>query len=440
MDARPQRRAAPIRRAPAGRPRPAGGSDRWRRPTASNCTGPIEGRFAEVLTPAALAFVAALERELGRDPHGAPPPPRRAPGGVRRGRAAGLPARDPRDSRAGLDGRARAQGSRAPLGRAHGPRRAEDGHQRAQLRRRRLHGGLRGRQHAGLAQHGPGPGEPGRRGRADDRAPEPGRPRLPPERASSRPCSSARAAGTSSSATSGSTAPPCRAASSTSASTSSTTAAGCSSAAAGPYFYLPKLESHLEARLWNDAFVLAEDRLGLPRGAIRATVLVETIPAAFEMDEILWELRDHSGGLNAGRWDYMFSLIKKFRDAARVRAAGPGAGHDDGAVHAGLHRAPRQDLPPAGRPRARRHGGLHPEPPRSAGHRGGAGARPGGQGPRVRGRVRRHVGGPPGSRARRPGALRPASRGPPAPARARSAPRWRRTRGRCSTSACRAGR
>src|SRR5262245_4363791 len=81
----------------------------------------------------------------------------------------------------------------------------------------------------------------------------------------------------------------------------------------GPYFYLPKLESHLEARLWNDAFVLAEDRLGLPRGAIRATVLVETIPAAFEMDEILWELREHSGGLDAGRWDYMFSLIKKFR-------------------------------------------------------------------------------------------------------------------------------
>ena len=81
----------------------------------------------------------------------------------------------------------------------------------------------------------------------------------------------------------------------------------------GPYLYLPKLESHQEARLWNDAFVLAEDRLGLPRGAIRATVLVETIPAAFEMDEILWELREHSGGLNAGRWDYMFSLIKKFR-------------------------------------------------------------------------------------------------------------------------------
>ena len=83
----------------------------------------------------------------------------------------------------------------------------------------------------------------------------------------------------------------------------------------GPYFYLPELESHQEARRWNDAFVLSGDRLGLPRGAIRATVLVETIPAAFEMDEILWELRDHAGGLNAGRWDYMFSLIKKFRSS-----------------------------------------------------------------------------------------------------------------------------
>jgi malate synthase len=80
----------------------------------------------------------------------------------------------------------------------------------------------------------------------------------------------------------------------------------------GPYFYLPKLESHREARLWNDIFVLAQERLGLPRGTMKATVLVETFPAAFEMDEILYELRDHSGGLNAGRWDYIFSVIKKF--------------------------------------------------------------------------------------------------------------------------------
>ncbi len=82
----------------------------------------------------------------------------------------------------------------------------------------------------------------------------------------------------------------------------------------GPYFYLPKLESHVEARLWNDVFRFSQDRLGLPQGTIKATVLIETILAAFEMEEILYELRDHSAGLNAGRWDYIFSVIKKFRD------------------------------------------------------------------------------------------------------------------------------
>jgi malate synthase len=79
----------------------------------------------------------------------------------------------------------------------------------------------------------------------------------------------------------------------------------------GPYFYLPKLESHLEAQLWNHAFLMAQEALGLPRGTIRATVLIETIPAAFEMDEILYELREHAAGLNAGRWDYIFSIIRK---------------------------------------------------------------------------------------------------------------------------------
>jgi malate synthase len=81
----------------------------------------------------------------------------------------------------------------------------------------------------------------------------------------------------------------------------------------GPYFYIPKLESHREAALWRDAFVIAEDTLGLERGTIKATVLIETIPAAFEMDAILYELRDHAAGLNAGRWDYIFSVIKRFR-------------------------------------------------------------------------------------------------------------------------------
>ena len=100
---------------------------------------------------------------------------------------------------------------------------------------------------------------------------------------------------------------------------------------AGPYFYLPKLESHLEARLWNDIFVMTQDELGLPQGTIKATVLIETILAAFEMDEILYELREHSAGLNAGRWDYIFSCIKKFKldtefclaDRARVTMTAP---------------------------------------------------------------------------------------------------------------------
>ena len=81
----------------------------------------------------------------------------------------------------------------------------------------------------------------------------------------------------------------------------------------GPYFYLPKIESHLEARLWNDVFLAAQEGLSIPRGTIRATVLIETLPAAFEMDEILYELKDHMSGLNAGRWDYLFSVIKVFR-------------------------------------------------------------------------------------------------------------------------------
>ncbi|MFD5264780.1 malate synthase A [Streptomyces sp. NPDC058335] len=82
----------------------------------------------------------------------------------------------------------------------------------------------------------------------------------------------------------------------------------------GPYFYLPKTESHLEARLWNDVFVFAQDRVGVPQGSVRATVLIETITAAYEMEEILYELRDHASGLNAGRWDYLFSIVKNFRD------------------------------------------------------------------------------------------------------------------------------
>ncbi len=85
----------------------------------------------------------------------------------------------------------------------------------------------------------------------------------------------------------------------------------------GPYYYLPKMQSHLEARLWNDVFVHAQEAVGIPRGTVRATVLIETYPAAFEMEEILYELREHSAGLNAGRWDYLFSVIKTFRTRGR---------------------------------------------------------------------------------------------------------------------------
>jgi malate synthase len=86
----------------------------------------------------------------------------------------------------------------------------------------------------------------------------------------------------------------------------------------GPYFYLPKMESHLEARLWNDVFIRAQDKLGIVRGTIKATCLIETLPAAFEMDEFLWELREHSAGLNCGRWDYIFSFIKKRAEDPRA--------------------------------------------------------------------------------------------------------------------------
>jgi malate synthase len=82
----------------------------------------------------------------------------------------------------------------------------------------------------------------------------------------------------------------------------------------GPYFYLPKLEKHLEARLWNDVFVMAQEALNIPSGTIKATVLLETVLASFEMDELLYELREYSAGLNCGRWDYIFSFIKKFRN------------------------------------------------------------------------------------------------------------------------------
>jgi malate synthase len=143
----------------------------------------------------------------------------------------------------------------------------------------------------------------------------------------------------------------------------------------GPYFYLPKLESHLEARLWNDVFIKAQELLALPQGTIKATVLIETILAAFETEEILFELHGHMAGLNCGRWDYIFSFIKRFRKV-------PGYIFPDRAQHAGLCPDSDPDLPPPRGPRHRWHGGPDP-------HQGGPGAKPhrpgqgeGGQDPR----------------------------------------------------------
>ena len=203
----------------------------------------------------------------------------------------------------------------------------------------------------------------------------------------------------------------------------------------GPYLYLPKLESHLEARLWNDVFIAGQQALGIPRGSIRATVLIETILAAFEMDEILFELREHAAGLNAGRWDYIFSIIKKFRgdpafvlpDRAQVTMAVP--------FMRAYTPAARAHLPSARRACHRRHVRLHPQPARAGGDRQRAGQGPRGQGARVGRRLRRHLGG-----ASRPGAgghggLRSRARrstepeGPPARGRRRERRRAARSAG-----------
>ena len=177
-----------------------------------------------------------------------------------------------------------------------------------------------------------------------------------------------------------------------------------------PYFYLPKIESHLEARLWNDAFNLAQDSLGIPRGTIRATVLIETIPAAFEMEEILYKLRDHSAGLNAGRWDYLFSVIKKFRSRGQEFVLPE---RNSVTMTAPFMRAYTELLVKTCHQRgAHAMGGMAafiPAPARSRGERGGAGQGARGQDARVGRRLRRLLGGPPGPGAALPRGVR---RGP----------------------------
>ena len=128
----------------------------------------------------------------------------------------------------------------------------------------------------------------------------------------------------------------------------------------GVYLYLPKLEHHLEARLWNDVFTWSEERLGLPPGLIRATVLIETLPAAFQMHEILYELRDHSYGLNAGRWDYIFSTIKTFRDRPAFVLPDRADVTMQVPFYGGLHAAARADRSPPRNVCDGRYGGADP--------------------------------------------------------------------------------
>ena len=141
----------------------------------------------------------------------------------------------------------------------------------------------------------------------------------------------------------------------------------------GPYFYLPKLESHLEARLWNDVFNFAQDELDIPRGTIRATVLIETILAAFEMDEILYELREHSAGLNCGRWDYIFSFIKKFRNRPDFVLPNRAHGHDGSSLPEFLRSSADRNVPPPRHSCHGRHGGADSHQERSRRERKGLG-------------------------------------------------------------------
>ena len=296
-----------------------------------------------ILSDDALAFVAELHGRFGAAP-------RRAAGRARareRERARPASCRRPGDPRGRLAGPAAARRLRRPPRRDHRPDRPQAGHQRAQLGRQGLHGRLRGRELADLAQPGRGPRQPDRRDRGHDHLRRLRRQALRARSTTPRRCSCARAAGT--------------------CPRSTCTIDGEPVAGALVDFGLYAFHNgpRLAERGSRPLPLPAEDgapprgaaverRLHLRRGRarraagpIRATVLIETLPAAFQMDEILYELREHSYGLNAGRWDYIFSMIKCFRDDPDVRAPGPQRRDDDRPVHARLHGAAGQDLPRA---------------------------------------------------------------------------------------------
>ena len=199
----------------------------------------------------------------------------------------------------------------------------------------------------------------------------------------------------------------------------------------GPYLYVPKLESHLEARLWNDALGIIEEELGLDRGTIKVTVLIETLPAVFEMNEILYELRERSRRAERRPLGLHLQRDQALPHPAGLRPARPRRGDDDRPVHARLHRAAGQDLPRPRRPRDGRHGRADPLAQGPRGGREGAGEGGRGQGPGGRRRLRRHLGRAPRLGGHRDGAVRQRPGRPPPPAR-QAARRRRRGRRRAA--------
>ena len=385
--------------------------------------GPVEGRFAEVITPEALEFIADLHRRFNPTRQERLAARARTPEALRRRREARLPARDQAQS-ATATGRwrrcpptCRTAASRSP----------------ARPNRRMVINALNSGAKVFMADFEDA-NTPTWDNLVDghvnlidairphDHLDDAGGPRLQAQRRDGDAAGAPARLAPGREARAGRRRADVGAACSTSACTSSTTPRRCSPAASAPYFYLPKMESHLEARLWNDVFTLSEGALGVPHGSIKATVLIETILGAFEIEEILYELRDHSAGCNAGRWDYIFSVMKKFRNW-RHAAARPRPDHHDGALHARLHGAAGEDLPQARRPRNRRHGGVHPVAPRRRRQRRRHGARQGGQAARGQRRLRRHLGGAPGPRRHRHRGLRRLPGRAAEPARASSAPR-----------------
>ena len=338
--------------------------------------GAIKPGYERVLTPEALAFVVELERSFGAERKRLLAAARRAASEARCRLEARFPARDASAIRD-------ADWTVAPLPKDLLDRRVEI---TGPIDRKMvinalnsgaigLHGRFRGRQHAELGQSDRGPDQPDATRCAatitfDDPARRAALPAQPAHRGAA---GAAARLASARGACAGRRRSRCRARCSISASISSTTRRNCWRAAPALISICRRWKAISRRGCGTTSSSIARRKLGVPKGTIKATVLIETILAAFEMDEILYELRDHSAGLNCGRWDYIFSSIKKFAEDPKRVMPDRGAGDDDGAFPALLQPASHQDLPPPQRPRDGRHGGADSDPQRSRRQRSGDG-------------------------------------------------------------------